>query len=139
MLAQRDLALRFNNQGVPGWEDGLMRYGWPLVTPFMNWALDITPGVEVGDEQVVWREFDFVADVLTQGGPYLCGDRFGAADLTFAALSAAVIAPPQYGIALPQPDMMPPATATLVTRAREHPAGSYAMRLFAELRYQRVP
>ena len=46
------------------------------------------PGVESGDEAAVWREFDFVAELLADGRPYLCGDRFGAADLTFAALSA---------------------------------------------------
>ncbi|MFL5823005.1 MAG: glutathione S-transferase family protein [Solirubrobacteraceae bacterium] len=137
MLAQHDLVLRFNNQGVPRWEDGLIRYAWPLVTRFMTRALDIHPGVEVEDEGVVWREFDFVADVLAKGGPYLCGDRFTAADVTFAALSASVLAPPEYGIPLPQPDVMPPATAALVRRAREHPAGAYAMRLFAEKRSAR--
>src|ERR1700730_471678 len=31
MLADRELALRFNNQGVPRWEDRAIRYGWPLV------------------------------------------------------------------------------------------------------------
>jgi glutathione S-transferase len=139
MLGQRDLVLRFNNQGVPGWEAGVIRYGWPAVKPFMNWALDISPGIEVEDERVVWEEFDFAAEALASAGPYLGGERFGAADLTFAALSAAVIAPPGYGVELPRPDVMAPATADLITRAREHPAGAYAMKLFAEHRHERVP
>ncbi len=58
----------------------------------------------------------------------------GAADLTFAALASPVIAPTQYGTPLPQPDVMAPATAALVERAREHPAGRFAMRMFAEHR-----
>jgi hypothetical protein len=29
MLAARRLALRFNNEGVPSWEDRAIRYGWP--------------------------------------------------------------------------------------------------------------
>ena len=130
----RDLAARFNNQGAPRWEDQLVRHGWPVITRFVSRALDIRPGVEIEDERAVWREFDFVAGLLSERGPYLCGERFGAADLTFAALSASVLAPPQYGVALPQPDVLPPRTADLIRRAREHPAGHYAMRLFAENR-----
>jgi glutathione S-transferase len=137
-LPQRELVFRFNNQGVPPWEDRLIRHAWPLVKPFMRRVLDITPGIEVQDEAAVWREFDFVARTLEQRGPYLCGDRFTAADLTFAALSASVIAPPEYGVTLPQPDQVNPATAALVGRAREHPAGAYALRLFADHRRERV-
>ena len=43
MLAQRQLVLRFNNTGVPAWEDRTLRYGWPLIVPFLNRALDIRP------------------------------------------------------------------------------------------------
>ena len=82
------------------------------------------------DEAAVWREFDFVAELLSDGREHLCGDRFGAADLTFAALSASMIVPPVYGVPLPQPDILPPHIAALVKRAREHPAGRYAMALF---------
>jgi len=138
MLAQRRLALRFNNQGVPGWEDLLMRYGWSAAAPFLRHKLEITPGVEVGDEAAVFGELDFVAGQLADGRPHLCGERFGAADLTFAALSAAVVLPPVYAVALPQPAELAPATAALVDRVREHPAGRYALTLFAEERRRTV-
>jgi glutathione S-transferase len=131
MLAVPDLVLAFNNAGVPRWEDRLMRHGWPLVKGLVERRLAIRPGVEVADEAAVWRELDFVAELLSDGRPHLCGERFGAADLTFAALSAAVVVPPVYGTPLPQPELLPPATADLVRRAREHPAGRYALALFA--------
>ncbi len=95
--------------------------------------------MEVEDEAAVWRELDFVAQRLADGRPYLCGERFGAADLTFAALSATVIGPHEYGVALPQPESLPPQTASLIARAREHPAGRYAVRLFAEHRRETIP
>jgi glutathione S-transferase len=138
MLPQRDLVIRFNDLGVPGWEDGLLRHTWPVMTRFVARALDIRPGVEAEDEPAVWREFDFTAELLAEGGPYLSGARFGAADLTFAALAAPVISPPEYGIPLPQPDLMSAETADLVTRFREHPAGRHALRMFAEHRAERV-
>ena len=75
---------------------------------------------------------------LLDGGKHLCGDRFSAADLTFAALSASVSVPPVYGVSLPQPDALPPETAELVERVRDHPAGRYALAMFAEHRREAV-
>ena len=132
MLAQPELMLRYNNEGVPRWEDRALRLGWPLAVRWARRELTITPGIETADEAAVWEEFDYVAGLLGDGRRHLCGDRFTAADLTFAALSAAVTVPPRYGVSLPQPDVLPPHTAALVERAREHPAGRYALSLFAE-------
>lgn len=131
LLRDRPLALRFNNEGVPRWEERTIRYGWPVIELVIRRVLQITPGVEADDEAAVWRELDFVAELLADGRPYLCGERFSAADLTFASLSAAVIVPPVYGVKLPQPHEMRAETAAMVERAREHPAGAYALSLFA--------
>ena len=138
MLAARKLALPFNNQGVPGWENRTLRAGWPLMSGFVARDLGIEPGIDVEDERVVWQELDFAAEQLAQNGPFLTGERFTAADLTFAALAAPVIVPPEYGVALPQPAALPPDTAALVRRAREHPAGRYALSLFERYRRERV-
>lgn len=134
MLAQRKLVLHFNNTGVPAWEDRTIRCAWPLVVRFMQRALDIRPGIEAEDETAVWRELDYVAELLADGRPYLCGERFSAADLTFAALSASVVMPPEYGVPLPQPHVLAPRTAELVGRARQHPAGRHALAVFAARR-----
>jgi glutathione S-transferase len=138
MLADPKLALRFNNAGVPGWEDRFIRYGWPLAQRYVKRVLDIRPGIEVQDEAAVFGEFDYVAEQLCDGRPYLCGEQFSAADLTFASLSASVIVPPTYGVPLPQPDVLSPGMAALVERARDHPAGRYALKLFTEHRRERV-
>jgi glutathione S-transferase len=130
ILAAPDTMIPFNNQGVPAWEDRVMRRGWPLTIRVAKHQLGISPGIEVEDEAAVWAELDFVAGLLDDGRPHLCGERFGAADLTFAALSASLVVPPVYGVTLPQPDVMPPAMAKLVRSAREHPAGRYALDLF---------
>jgi glutathione S-transferase len=134
MFPQRELALRFNNNGVPTWEDRTVRHAWPLIERFVARALDITPGIEIEDEAVVWRELDFVAQRLSDGRTYLCGERFGAADLTFAALCAAVLLPPAYGVPLPQPDALAAPMAALVERARQHPAGRYALEMYVRHR-----
>jgi glutathione S-transferase len=138
MLPQRKLALCFNNEGVPVWEDRAIRYGWPFAARIVGRALGIKPGIEIEDEAEVWREFDFVAQLLADGRPHLCGEHCGAADLTFAALSASILVPPEYGVPLPQPDALSPDMSALVRQARNHPAGRYALALFAERRHQPV-
>ena len=138
MLVQRKLMLTFNNCGVPAWEDRLMRMGWPVIVRFANRELGIEPGIEVEDEAAVWREFDFVGELLSDGREHLCGDRFGAADLTFAAMSASMIVPPVYSVPLPQPDILPAHIAAVVERARDHPAGRYALALFTNRRREIV-
>jgi glutathione S-transferase len=134
MLAQRQLMLRYNNQGVPGWEDRAMRACLPFFVGLVRRALDIRPGVEVEDEARVWSELDHAAGLLSDGRRYLCGDRFGVADLTFASLCAPVLVPPVYGVALPQPEILDAPTAMLVKRARAHPAGAFALRVISENR-----
>jgi glutathione S-transferase len=134
VLPHRDLTLEVNNQGVPRWEDRALRVGWPFATRFLGNALGIRPGIEVEDEAVIWEELDFVGELIADGREYLHGDRFTAADLTFAALSAAVVSPPVYGVTLPQPDALPPDMAAFVRRVRDHPAGRYALALFKQRR-----
>jgi glutathione S-transferase len=136
MFSQRRLALEYNDTGVPAWEDRLARGGWPLVQRLVTRVLGITPGCEVADEATVFSELDHVGRLLEDGRPYLCGERFTAADLTFAALSAPVTAPAEYGTPLPGPQLMAPATAALVCRAREHPAGRHALQMFARHRHE---
>ena len=132
VLPYRDMTLEVNNQGVARWEDRALRLGWPLATRYLAKALDMRPGVEVEDEAVVWEDLDFVGELLADGRRHLCGDRFTAADLTFAALSAAVVAPPVYGVDLPQPDGLPPELRDFVLRVRDHPAGRYALALYEQ-------
>jgi glutathione S-transferase len=138
MLRDKKLLLDFNNTGVPRWEDRFMRTGFNLVIPVVKRRLAITPGIEVSDERDVFRELDWVAELLSDGRPYLSGERFGAADLTFGALSAAVVAPPDYGTPLPSLEQMQPATQDYINRAREHPAGKFALSLVERHRRETI-
>lgn len=79
--------------------------------------------------------FDVVGKLLADGRTYLVGDRFSAADLTFAALSVAVVRPSEYGdaaLALSNLEQLPPKMAEEVCAFREMPAGAFALRLWRD-------
>ena len=134
MRGQRTLVTRYNLTGVPAWE----RRAFPLFYPLMSRVIDRVLGVSdeaaVRAEQTVRTCFDRVAERLADGRRYLMGDRFTAADLTFSALSAAVLVPPEYGVPLPQPDELPEPMAAVVNELRAHPAGQHALRMYREER-----
>jgi glutathione S-transferase len=134
MLEYRRLMLQVNCQGVPAWERRLLTATWPVAIRAGKRVLSVGPDAKQVAERHVWEAFDAVAERLEAGGGYLCGGRFTGADLTFAALAASVVIPPQYGVVLPQPDVLPEPTATIIRQLRAHPAGRRALELFAQRR-----
>ncbi len=131
MLPRKDFMLEFNDVGVPRWEDVMMRRLWPVVARWGARELEVRDDTLEQDRPRVLSAFDAIAARLEDGRPYLFGERFTAADLTFAALAAAVVAPPGYGTPLPQLDVLPEPVARDVAAFRAHPAGAFALRMFA--------
>jgi len=130
LRGRRDLAIAYGCAGVPAWERGALQVAYPALAWGIDHYLDVTPATAAGSEEEVRAVFDAVAERLGDGRPYLCGERFTAADLTFSALAAAVLMPPEYGIPLPQPPELPASTAAVVRELRSHPAGAHALAMF---------
>jgi glutathione S-transferase len=134
MRGRRDLAIAYACTGVPTWERRALPLAYPAVIRVIDRFLDITPTTAAQSETQVRMVFDEVAKRLSDDRPYLCGDRFTAADLTFAALAASVLMPPEYGVPLPQPEELPVAMAEVVREFRAHPAGAHALAMYREER-----
>ena len=107
---------------------------YPVAARAIDRYLDVNPATAAQAETDVRATFDAVAERLSDGRRYLCGERFTAADLTFSALAAAVLMPPEYGVPLPQPGELPARMATIVRELRAHPAGAHAMAMFRDER-----
>ena len=120
--------------GVPTWQRHTFRYGNKAV------AFGVAKVLRVNDENAVAAERTFrsiYADVdarLADGRRFLAGDAFSIADLTFAALSAPLVGPPEYAVRLPAVEELPPAMRAVVEELRETPAGEHALRMFREER-----
>ena len=129
--------LRFVGQGVTGVEKRLLDVAHPVIRAAMRRAFKLDRPEQVKERTLarVRAVFDDVAARLREhGGPWLVGDRFTAADLTFAALSAPVIAPPGYGAELPTLAEMPTGLADTVRAMRATPGGELALRAYDEER-----
>jgi glutathione S-transferase len=134
LRGRRDIAIAYACTGVPAWQRRLMPFAYPVVARGIDRYLDITPAAAARSEAEVRAVFEEVGDRLGDGRPFLCGDRFTAADLTFSALAASVLMPPEYGVPLPQPDVLPASMATAVRELRAHRAGAHALAMFRDHR-----
>jgi glutathione S-transferase len=135
LRGHRGVAVRYAPTGVPAWERRVLALAYPVVSRVIDRYLDIDPETAAASEREFRAVLDAVAERLGDGRRYLVGDRFTAADLTFAALAAPLVMPPQYAVPLPQPDDLPPAMGAKVRELRDHPAGAFALRMFREERY----
>jgi glutathione S-transferase len=124
------LVQRYGPTGVPAWERRALPLAFPLVARVIDRYLDITPESAAQSLEVVREVYDSVGERLTDGRPYLMGDSFTAADLTFAALSAPLVLPLGYGVPLPSVEELPARMAEVVRSLREHPAGAHALAMY---------
>ena len=113
----------------------------PLVRSNLKRFLNLTEASRDKAVERLREELDAAATKLDQSA-YLCGDRFSAADLTFAALLAPVmcVTPEEgYGAVLPSFEALDAEARELIEELRAHPAGQFALRIYAEERRRVVP
>lgn len=121
------------NDGASPWRERVaMRVMRPLVVPAMEKYLGLDEERLAAGRGLVRRTMDTVAERLADGRPYLLGDQFTAADLTFAAMTAISVIPPEYGSAVPEPERLDAPARAWIKEMREHPAGAYALRLYRD-------
>jgi glutathione S-transferase len=88
------------------------------------------PGNKEKSLQVIESMFKEVDDVLADGRPYICGSKFTAADLTFAALGGPMVAPPQSGTWSVPLNECPSELATTMRRLQVTPAGQFILKTY---------
>ncbi len=134
LRGRRDIAIEYGCTGIPAWERRALPLIYSTASRIIDRVLDVSPATAAESEVVVRTTFDEVAARLSDGRPYLCGERFTAADLTLAALAAPMLMPPEYGVPLPQPEVLPATMAATVRELRAHPAGEHALAMFRKER-----
>ncbi len=121
-------------RGAPRWERLFFRPVAPLGRKLMKKRYRMTPERVAEAHDISAAIFDTVAERLADGRPYLTGARFTAADLSFAALAGPLLNLAPGGHLL-TPERMPAAFDAAVGVYRDHPAGQFVSRLYAEDRH----
>jgi glutathione S-transferase len=141
LLPHRNLLVELGRQNVGKRQARVFEACVPALIPMLRKALAIDETHAMRSRENVLAEFDRVSERLADGRPYLLGDRFSAADLSFAALGSVALMVGQdegYGAWLPRPDQLAPEFTELASSLRATAAGKMVLRLFAEDRGHRI-
>ena len=111
-----------------------LRRTLPIVGRVLRMAMKIGPETHERCARRTDEELAFVSERLSDGRPFLAGERFTAADLTFAALAAPVLMQPGYGGGAITPPAAPPELAPAIARWRETPAGRHGIAIYRDWR-----
>ena len=134
LLPHPELLARYGCYGVPRWQRASLKYFFPIAKRTIMMRLGVSPEAALEARSIYLDVFDGVERRLSDGRRFLTGNTLTAADITFGALAAPLVLPPEYGVPLPQPPELPKAMALEVEACREHPAGQFALRLYREHR-----
>jgi len=119
-------------QDVPFIEQALFPVVFPVMRKVVQKTFKITPESAVQAYEQIKTIFAKVSELLTDGRTYLVGDSFSAADITFAALSAPVLQPPEHPIKGRDLQTLPPQMVSSINAFRETLAGNFALRLYRD-------
>jgi glutathione S-transferase len=141
VLDRPDLFVQMMSVGVSRGDALTLKATTPLLVRMMIRAFNLKDRARAiaRTKERVLAVFDDVRLRLADGRPFLIGDRFTAADLTFASLAAPVLAPPNYGVPFPPLSELPDDYTSLVREMREHPAGAFGVKLFETQRLAAAP
>jgi len=132
----RGFDLSFMAAGAPALERAALPLVRLVARPVLRRRLDVTEQAVTDGRAVILETLDRVDGMLADGRRFLVGDRFTAADLSFACMLAPCLLPRNYGSPLPTLVALPTAVAEAVDPLRDRPAFRFGARMFAE---QRVP
>ncbi len=107
---------------------------FPLISAKVRQVYSITAESAASSLQGIKEIFEIVDRRLAGGKTYLVGDTISAADITFAALAAPVLLPPEHPIMVSKIADLPIEMAAVIKELQATVAGVYALRLYREQR-----
>ena len=134
LLPAPGLALPMMTHAVPRHERLLLPLIYRPLRSLMRSSMRIDAAGAKRSYDKLMGVMDEVGRRLADGRPYLAGDRFGAADITFAALAAPAVCAPGYAVPMPDPAQLPDGAAALIRQVRDTPAGAFCLRMYRDER-----
>ena len=104
----------------------------PVVGPLIKKQYRVTPDAAERAEAIITDGFDRISARLAKQ-PYLSGQRFGASDLTFAALGGIMVLPTEHRFMRSDVPLTPP-MQSFIDKLRTTPAGQHAAKCYRQHR-----
>jgi glutathione S-transferase len=124
--------------GVPFWEKLLFPVIFPRVGKILRSSYDITETSGAESYREIEIVFDRVDGMLADGRKYLLGDKFSAIDITFAALAAPILQPPEHHIKPAAMESLPAQMQADIRKAQATPAGKFGLQMYREHRHHKM-
>lgn len=134
LLPDRARTLELMRVNTPATEHAIVRFAYPLLRRFMQRAMRIDAEHSMRSRDKVRAVFDEVGRRLSDGRPYLMGDRMGAVDISFAAFTSVLFAPPEHPLRRLSRAELPPGLRDEGVHLGDTPAGKFAVRMYREHR-----
>ncbi|MCA1709231.1 MAG: glutathione S-transferase C-terminal domain-containing protein [Actinobacteria bacterium] len=134
LLPRRETTSRLWVHNVPRLERALVPAAYPLLAMLVRRDLDLRTDTIPEQWAVIETFLDRVEERLADERPYLLGSFLTVADVAFAALTAPLVLPPEYGGPMPTLEDLPDTMRKEVEQARERRAGRFVLQLYREER-----
>lgn len=132
LLQHRQLTAEIIGRGAPAYEGAILSALFPFFASALRRGMNITAEKSSRSLEKIQQIFAEVSAELADGRRYLCGDRFTAADLTFAALAAPMLLPDEHPTMRAPWDRIPLEMRTEIEALRKTPAGQFGLRLYRQ-------
>ena len=130
LLPHREIMIEPFFRGVPKTEASVFRGAYPFLRGVLTILLQLSEPKAKDALARIRMIFDMTDARISDGRPYLAGDRLTLGDLALAAASAPLLLPRGYGAPIPPLESVPPAYAAIVEEMRQHPTAAFVQRIY---------
>jgi cytochrome P450/glutathione S-transferase len=132
MIPSRSFAYSLFTKRIPWNEKFTYRMSYSSLCGALEKEMNLsetTPGERLAYIKTI---FEQVGDILSDGRKYLTGDKLTLADVAFAAVSAPLILPDEFGGVVAEIDDVPDELRKAINELRTTAAGQFVLRLYHE-------
>ncbi len=119
---------------TPAHEHDVVRFGFPLLRLLMRRSMRIDEAGAGRSREKVKAVLEEISQRLSDGRPYLMGDRFGAVDSAFSSFCAVLMRPPEHPVYGADEWILPAGLQREAEPLLDTPAARFALRMYREHR-----
>lgn len=130
LLPHREIMIEPFFRGVPQLEASVFRNAYPFLRGLLTILLQLSEPKAKDALDRIRMIFDRTDVRVSDGRPYLAGDRVTLGDFALAAAAAPLLLTHGYGTPIAELERLPKAYAKIVEELRQHPTQAFVQRIY---------